>query len=254
MLLVPAIDAARFPPRSLRGLLLAVCMMASLAVPPAQAQQSSPAWEELSAKDQHILEPLASRWDGLTPTRRQKWLNVAKQYPRLDPEQQARLRERMLEWVDLSTDQRNNARASFTEVKTLPPAERQARWEAYNALPEADRQELARKATVRLQSAQRSASSPAAVVAPPTQPKALATDPTRGTNGKAQPVGLGVVQASVGASTRPISEAPVKPRHQQAGMPKILTGPGFVDRTTLLPQRGPQGAVTPSPAASATQR
>ena len=37
-------------------------------------------------------------------------------------------------------------------------------------------------------------------------------------------------------------EHPVPPRHQQAGMPKIATNSDFVDRHTLLPQRGPQAA------------
>jgi hypothetical protein len=64
-------------------------------------------------------------------------------------------------------------------------------------------------------------------------------------------VGVGTVQASVGASTRPISERPTPPRHQQVGMPKIAATPGFVNGTTLLPQRGPQGAAAEP--ATATQ-
>ncbi|MFO1275730.1 MAG: hypothetical protein U1F21_06850 [Sphaerotilus natans] len=58
-----------------------------------------------------------------------------------------------------------------------------------------------------------------------------------------QPVALGTVQAGPGASTRPIGRsAPMPPRHQPVGLPKIAATPGFVDSTTLLPSRGPQGA------------
>jgi hypothetical protein len=68
------------------------------------------------------------------------------------------------------------------------------------------------------------------------------------------PVAPTVVRAGQGATTRPIGQAPVPPAHQQAGMPKIATTPDAVNRTTLLPKRGPQAvAVAPStvPAASA---
>src|SRR4029453_3048865 len=43
-------------------------------------------------------------------------------------------------------------------------------------------------------------------------------------------------------STTLMSRRPTPPAHQQTGLPKIAATPGFVDRSTLLPQRGPQGA------------
>jgi len=39
-----------------------------------------------------------------------------------------------------------------------------------------------------------------------------------------------------------MSKRPAPPAHQQTGLPKIAATPEFVDRTTLLPQRGAQGA------------
>ena len=53
-----------------------------------------------------------------------------------------------------------------------------------------------------------------------------------------------VVQAQPGATTTLISKRPRRPSHQQPGLPKIAATPGFVDKSTLLPQRGPQGAAT----------
>jgi hypothetical protein len=60
-----------------------------------------------------------------------------------------------------------------------------------------------------------------------------------------------VVQAQPGATTTLISKRPTPPAHQQAGIPKIAATPEFVDKRTLLPQRGPQAAATRSAAASA---
>jgi hypothetical protein len=62
-----------------------------------------------------------------------------------------------------------------------------------------------------------------------------------------------VVQAQPGATTTLITKRPVPPTHQQTGLPKIAATPEFVDKATLLPQRGPQGAATRSAAASDPQ-
>ncbi|HEY6355869.1 MAG TPA: hypothetical protein VIY30_15385, partial [Burkholderiaceae bacterium] len=57
-----------------------------------------------------------------------------------------------------------------------------------------------------------------------------------------KPVAPTVVQAAPGATTTLVTRQPAPPAHQQAGMPKIAATPGFVDRNTLLPQRGAQSA------------
>jgi hypothetical protein len=61
-----------------------------------------------------------------------------------------------------------------------------------------------------------------------------------------------VVQARPGATTTLITKRPTPPSHQQAGLPKIAATPEFVNKATLLPQRGPQGAATRSAAAPAS--
>lgn len=54
--------------------------------------------------------------------------------------------------------------------------------------------------------------------------------------------------APPGATTR-LQGAPAEPpAYVQSGMPKINVMPGMVDRTTLLPLRGPQGAAQVKPA------
>jgi hypothetical protein len=62
-----------------------------------------------------------------------------------------------------------------------------------------------------------------------------------------------MLQAQPGATTTVISKRAAPPPHQQTGLPKIAASPNFVDKDTLLPQRGPQGAATRSAAASAAE-
>jgi hypothetical protein len=59
-----------------------------------------------------------------------------------------------------------------------------------------------------------------------------------------------MVQAAPGATTTLISKRPAPPSHQQPGLPKIAATPNFVDKQTLLPQRGAQGAAVVPPAAT----
>ncbi|MCA0177213.1 MAG: DUF3106 domain-containing protein [Proteobacteria bacterium] len=62
--------------------------------------------------------------------------------------------------------------------------------------------------------------------------------------------GLAASRATLpsGAAVRPLGSPAQQPPHQQSGMPKINVMPGMVDRTTLLPLRGPQGAAQVKPA------
>lgn len=230
-------NRAPFPPAraARRGVVAVAALLAALAsfIPMAFAQGASgPAWSELTSAEQHALEPLRSQWSSIDPARKAKWKEVAARYHSLSPAEQQRLRARMVDWDGMSATQRTEARTRFRESNELPAAERQARWEAYQSLRPEQREELAARAASRPGSADSTTKGANAkeVHAPAEPPKT------------ARPVGPGVVQAKPGASTRPILQAPVPPRHQQPGLPKIAATPGFVDSTTLLPQRGPQGA------------
>jgi hypothetical protein len=192
-----------------------------------------PAWAELSAAEQHALEPLRGQWGSIDPERKAKWREVAGRYPSLTPDQQQRLRARMADWDGMSATQRSEARNRFRESSTqLPDSERRARWEAYQSLSPAQREALAARAAKRPGSSgtmgfDRQDSSSFGSRRPAEPPRALAP---------------GIVQARPGASTRSLLQPAAPPRHQQPGLPKISATPGFVDSKTLLPKRGPQGA------------
>ena len=61
-------------------------------------------------------------------------------------------------------------------------------------------------------------------------------------------------QAKPGATTTAMTSRPQPPAHQQPGLPKIAATPGFVDPSTLLPRRGPQGAAVRAASAASDRR
>jgi hypothetical protein len=59
-----------------------------------------------------------------------------------------------------------------------------------------------------------------------------------------KPVAPTIVQAQPGATTTLMTKPALPPAHQHPGQPKIAAKPGQVDRSTLLPQSGPQAAAS----------
>jgi 2-hydroxychromene-2-carboxylate isomerase len=104
-----------------------------------------PAWAELTAEQQAILAPLKNDWDTLEPERRQKWIGIAKRYPRMKPLEQERVQRRMQMWANLSPEQRRQARESYKQLaKSKRPANKDLRqaWAEYQALPPQERESL----------------------------------------------------------------------------------------------------------------
>lgn len=211
-----------------------------------------PTWQSLTPQQRNALAPLQADWNGIDASRKAKWLEIAGRYPRLPASEQQLLQARMGEWARLSSSERARARLTFQETKQISPEERQAKWQAYQALPEPERKALAQRAAPGVQ--QKPADTTAA-------PRNAVTNPGAKRNIVANPslsappqksVAPTVVQAAPGATTTLVTRKAAPPPHQQTGMPKIAATPGFVDGSTLLPKRGPQGAATRS--ASNTQQ
>ncbi|MCK6425321.1 MAG: DUF3106 domain-containing protein [Burkholderiaceae bacterium] len=211
------------------------------------AQAAEPSWGELTPAERLALHPLQSHWNGIDSARKQKWREIAARLPSLPRDQQIRMQARMAEWAGMTPAQRNAARLHFETNRQVPLSERQALWQAYQSLPEAQRRALAQQAAARRSPAvtAAAASGPTGKAAATSQPRALtapAASARKAMEARPKAIGPATVQASVGASTRVINQPPTPPRHQQAGMPKIVASTGFVHGATLLPQRGPQGA------------
>jgi hypothetical protein len=113
---------------------------------PVRAHQSSLRWNELSAQRRAALSPLQTDWDKIEEDRQKKWLVIADKFSTMNPEQQARAQSRMREWVALKPEQRRIARESYLQAKKLDPAQKNAKWERYQQLPEDEKQRLAEAA------------------------------------------------------------------------------------------------------------
>ena len=218
---------------------------AAQAVPPPKpapatpaAPASGPAWSTLTPAQQQALAPLRPTWDSTDSPRKQKWVEVADRMPHMPADERSRVRERMAAWAAMTPAERTRARVQFQETRRIGPDERQARWQAYQALPESERNRLAQAA--KKPAAPAAAPAPAAsspssgnakrnVVAATPSPAPRSVTPT-------------VVQAKPGASTTTVDKQARPPLHHQPGLPKIVATPSFVDPTTLLPRRGPQAA------------
>jgi len=223
-----------------------VCAIAGAAF--AQGPMTGPSWVELTAAERLALQPLQSQWHTIDTTRKQKWREIAIRLPAMPRDQQIRMQARMTEWANMTPTQRNTARLHFETTKQVPVSEKQALWNAYQAIPDDQRKALADKAVQRKTAEIKPQAAPAAGPASQsvgfdrTQAKSNLVVANKPGESQSRPTGPSTVQASVGVSTRPLTQRPAPPRHQQAGMPKIAATPGFVNGSTLLPQRGPQGA------------
>jgi Protein of unknown function (DUF3106) len=226
------------------------------AVPSAEA---GVLWQDLPAGHRAVLKPLERDWRGIGAEQKQKWVELAARFPALSPEERGRVQARMTEWAQMSPRERGQARINFQEAKQVSPQDRQAQWEAYQALtPEQKQQLAARAAPVPKDNSRQANAAPArpSRAADPMDDSPPAKSNLVPNPAHAQPlrqVAPTVVQAQPGATTTLITKRPVPPAHQQTGLPKIAATPEFVDKATLLPQRGPQGAATRSAAASDPQ-
>jgi hypothetical protein len=106
------------------------------------AVESSPTWADLSLAQKKALLPLENLWPTLEINRKRKWLAVAQNFVNMNEASQALAQERMREWAALSPLQRTQARLNFAQTKQLSGDEKLAKWEAYQALSEDEKQKL----------------------------------------------------------------------------------------------------------------
>jgi hypothetical protein len=214
----------------------------------ADRAESGVRWQSLTPAQRRALAPLERDWSGIDAQRKQKWVQIADRYPSLPPQEQARIAERMNDWARLTPAQRGEMRLRYQESQQV--RDRSAKWQEYQNLPPESRQQFADRA--------------AAVSSPPrpdpfpgSRPSAAGRDasqakanlvPNPDLAQRPKPVAPTVVQAAPGATTRFVTRPATPPEHQQSGMPKITATPEFINRSTLLPKRGPQAAaVAPVP-------
>lgn len=223
-----AADAASAPASGpgIVGAITQLSLPAPVTAPP------PPTWLVLSAAQKTALMPLERDWNDMDATSRSKWLSIATRYAALPAEEQVRMHERMRAWARSSPAERQQARIAFHAAQQLAVGQREAKWEAYQALPPEKRQELAAKAAQKL-TAKPQARRGAANESP--QPKSNRV-PTALTGQTVKVVAPSILQAKPGATTVFITQMKTLPAHQQAGQTKVFADPDLVDSKTLLPK------------------
>jgi hypothetical protein len=223
---------------------------------PAGAAEEGIRWQKLKPAQREALKPLQQEWPTIDAARKQKWVQIADRMPNMPPDERARVQARMSDWSRLTPVERSQARMQYQEMKQVPMPDRRTRWEEYQALSPQEKSALAaRAAAVRSAAPAPDGGARSAPVPPrngerPVGSRTAEAVPQSKSNivpnpayaAPPRPVSPTVVQGAPGATTTLITRRPTPPPHQQTGMPKIAATPEFVNKTTLLPQRGPQGA------------
>jgi hypothetical protein len=112
-------------------------------LPSLPGSNSPMAWTRLTSAEHIALAPFEAQWDSFSDERKRKWIKIASRYPKMSPDAQKRLHERMTEWTRMTPDQRRVARENYQVSKELPREARQNAWKAYQQLPEEQKERLA---------------------------------------------------------------------------------------------------------------
>ncbi|MGS0743019.1 DUF3106 domain-containing protein [Glaciimonas sp. GG7] len=103
-------------------------------------------WDDLTPGQKQTLAPLASGWSELKLATRKKWIEISKRYNSMNTTEQARVQERMHDWVNLTPEQRRQVRENYARARKLDTEQRARRWAQYQQLPEEEKQRLAAEA------------------------------------------------------------------------------------------------------------
>jgi len=102
-------------------------------------------WAQLTDVQKKVLSPLASEWDTLRPWQREKMLDIARDYPKMDTAKQALVQKRLDNWSRMTPYERENARKSHQQFQSLPVEKKnelRRKWTEYQKLPESERARL----------------------------------------------------------------------------------------------------------------
>ena len=105
--------------------------------------EASPRWPELTSAQQQALSPLQKLWPEINQARKRKWLAVSSNFQDLPELEQQKLQDRMREWASMTEVERAQARLQYAHAQAIGVDERRQRWEAYLALSQEEREQLA---------------------------------------------------------------------------------------------------------------
>lgn len=91
-------------------------------------------WVQLTEQQQSVLSPLKSEWDTLRPWQREKMLDIAKAYPKMDTQKQQRIQRQLVKWSRMTPYERENARKRYQKFQSLNPEKKEElrkQWRAH---------------------------------------------------------------------------------------------------------------------------
>ena len=109
------------------------------------SQAPTQSWVQLTDDQHKVLAPLSTEWDTLRPWQREKMLDIAKDYPKMDAQKQQRVQQRLASWSRMTPYERENARVRFQQFHALgadKKDELRKKWAEHQKLPEAEREKL----------------------------------------------------------------------------------------------------------------
>ena len=109
------------------------------------AEDANVTWAQLNDSQRQILNPLASEWDTLRPWQREKMLDIARDYPKMDASKQDLVQKRLTNWSRMTPYERENARKNHQQFQSLPADKKnelRQKWLEYQKLPESERARL----------------------------------------------------------------------------------------------------------------
>ena len=107
-------------------------------------------WAKLTDEQRKVLSPLGAEWDTLRPWQREKMLDIARDYPKMDAEKQARIQKRLTVWSKMTPFERENARKRYQQFHSLSPEKKdelRKKWLEHQKLPEAEREKLRKESS-----------------------------------------------------------------------------------------------------------
>lgn len=103
-----------------------------------------PLWIDLTDAQQKALAPFAPEWNTWPTAEKKSWVALADKLPAMSDERREKAQRRIMEWANLSPEQRRVARANYRLAKERSPKQRVEEWQNYQSMTQEQREVLRR--------------------------------------------------------------------------------------------------------------
>lgn len=103
-----------------------------------------PLWSDLSNEQQSALAAFEVEWNTWPTAEKKAWVTLADKLPSMSAQRREKAQRRILEWSNLSPEQRRLARANYRLAKERSAEERYEEWRSYQSMTHEQRDVLRR--------------------------------------------------------------------------------------------------------------